>query len=69
MVGTQGCQVFAYQTLRPAANSVVPSGPFAGLCENYQIAAETVIRAVVRVEGAPDNPRVVVEDYNVLPPD
>ena len=32
------------------------------------ITAETAIRAVVRVEGAPNQPRLVVESYNVLPP-
>lgn len=57
------------QTLRPADRSVISGGPFAGLCTNYQITAESAIRAVVRVEGAPDNPRVVIEDYNLLPPD
>jgi hypothetical protein len=57
------------QTLRPADRSVISGGAFAGLCTNYQITAESAIRAVVRVEGAPDNPRVVIEDYNLLPPD
>lgn len=69
-VGEPRFVIYAYgQTLRPAPNSVVASGPFAGLCENYQIVAEAAIRAVVRVEGAPDQPRVVIEDYNPLPPD
>jgi hypothetical protein len=55
-----------------------------GLCTNYQVTAETAMRAVVRVEGTSDPqyvsgrtdplgrsypPRVVVESYNVLPPD
>jgi len=58
------------QTLRPASGaSVISSGPFAGLCTNYQITAETAVRAVVRVEGAPDRPHLTVEDYNLLPPD
>lgn len=60
--------VYAFgQTLRPAAR--VPSGPFAGLCTNYQITAEAATRAVFRVEGAPTNSHVVVESYNLLPPD
>jgi hypothetical protein len=62
--------VYAYgQTLKPADASIVASGPFAGLCTNYQIMAEAATRAVVRVEGAPTNPRVVVEGFNLLPPD
>jgi len=44
-------------------------GPFFGLCTNYQITAEVVTRAVVRVDGAPSKPRTVIESFNVLPPD
>ena len=62
--------VYAYgQTLRPANASLVTSGTFNLLCTNYQVTAETAVRAVVHVDGAPVNPRVVVEQYNVLPPD
>jgi hypothetical protein len=62
--------VYSYgQALKPAERSLVTSGPLFGLCTNYQIMAESVTRAVVRVEGAPDNPRVVVESFNVLPPE
>ena len=62
--------VYAYgQTLRPANNSILTSGSFSGMCTNYQVTAETATRAVIRVEGAPKNPHVVVEQYNVLPPD
>lgn len=75
--------VYAYgQALKPAERSVIPSGPFFGLCTNYQIAAETAIRSVWSVEGSPDPrdanhpnparrypPRVVVESFNFLPPD
>jgi hypothetical protein len=72
------------QTLRPANNSIVTAGGnFFGLCTNYQITAETATRAVVHVEGTPDPryartpdpngnkypPHIVVEQYNVLPPD
>jgi hypothetical protein len=53
------------------------------MCTNYQIMAETATRAVIRVEGTPDPrfrnrsdmygrrypPRVVIEEFNVLPPD
>ena len=62
--------VYSYgQTLHPAEQSIVTSGPFVGLCTNYQVTAETATRAVVRVEGAPENPHIVVEQFNVLPPD
>ena len=43
------------QTLKPAERSIVTSGPFVGLCTNYQIMAEAATRAVIRVEGAPAN--------------
>lgn len=62
--------IYAYgQALRPAPNSRIPSGPFAGMYDNYQITAESVLRAVVRMEGPPENPRMVVEQYNWLGPD
>ena len=62
--------IYSYgQALKPAERSLVTSGPFFGMCTNYQIMAETATRAVVRVEGAPNNPRVVLEEFNVLPPD
>jgi hypothetical protein len=62
--------VYAFgQTLKPANHSIVPSGLFTGLCTNYQIMAEAATRAVVRVDGAPTSPHIVVESFNVLPPD
>jgi len=77
--------VYAYgQTLHPAERSIVTSGPFAGLCTNYQVTAEAALRAVVRMEGSPDvrytqaspdpfgnyyPPRLVLEQFNPLPPD
>jgi hypothetical protein len=73
------------QALHPADRSLYTgSGPFFNLCTNYQVTAETATRAVVRVEGSfdpqytaqnPDQygnyypPHVVVEQFNVLPPD
>jgi hypothetical protein len=39
-----------------------------GLCTNYQITAETAARAVVHLEGPENNPHIVVDSYNVLPP-
>ena len=75
--------IYAYgQTLHPAANSVLTSGPYIQMCTNYQITAEVATRAVVRVEGSPDPrnanhadpkkhypPRLVVESFNYLSPD
>jgi hypothetical protein len=57
------------QALAPAPNGVVTSGAEAGMITNYQVTAETVTRAVMRIEGAPTNAHAVVESYNVLPPD
>lgn len=70
------------QTLKPAPRSIQLSGPYSQLCTNYQITAEVATRAVVRVVGSPDPrqtansdpdqnypPRIVVESFNVLPPD
>jgi hypothetical protein len=44
------------QALKPAEKSLVTSGPYFGLCTNYQITAEVATRAVVRIEGLPDYP-------------
>ena len=63
--------IYAYgQTLHPAEHSIYTgSGPFFGLCTNYQVTAETATRAVVRLDGLPENPHLVVEQFNILPPD
>jgi hypothetical protein len=73
--------IYAFgQTLKPAAHALVPNGPFAGLCTNYQIVAEAATRTVVRLEGVqphsagtvpPPITRLhpVIESFNVLPPD
>jgi hypothetical protein len=55
----------------------VKSGPFAGLCTNYQVVAESATRTVVRFEGVDPNHGTnaitslhpVIESFNVLPPD
>ena len=57
------------QALKPADRSVVMSGTYSGLCTNYQISAEYVTRTVFRVEGAPKNPNIIVESYNIMGPD
>jgi hypothetical protein len=57
------------QTLRPAPNGTVLSGPNFQLVTNYQVTAESAIRAVIRIDNANTaTPRAVVESYNVLPP-
>jgi hypothetical protein len=69
--------IYAYgQALQPAESSIyMASGPFYGLCTNYQIIAEVASRAVVRVEGSLDPkspnypPRLVQESQNFLPPE
>ncbi len=76
--------IYAYgQALRPAESSIVTAtGPFFGMCTNYQPMAEVAARAVVRVEGSANPadannanpkrrypPHLVVESYNFLPPE
>jgi hypothetical protein len=59
----------------------VNNGTAFGLCTNYQVTAESAIRAVIRIDGSTDPaqannpdpahrypPRAVVENYNVLGP-
>src|SRR5258708_17531495 len=56
-VGTPRYVIFAYgQSLKPADRSLVTSGPFFGMCTNYQITSEVVTRTVVRFENAPVPP-------------
>ena len=73
--------IYAFgQTLKPeSTRAIVKSGPFAGLCTNYQIVAEAATRTVVRFEGVQPylganppaiiNLHPVIESSNVLPPD
>jgi hypothetical protein len=65
--------IYAYgQTLHPAPGGYVLGGAFFQLVTNYQVAAETAVRAVIRVVPHPTptgtNYSTVVESYNVLPP-
>ncbi len=66
--------VYCYgQTLRPAPDGIVTdSGPFFGMCTNYQITAESAARAVIRVDkhvtATGTNYTTVIESFNVLPP-
>ena len=88
-VGQPRYVIYAYgQSVKPADHSIVQSsGPYFGMCTNYQITGEVVTRTVLRVENypvpyqpslaqptaAPANwmpqPRVIVESFNVLPPE
>jgi hypothetical protein len=69
--------IYAYgQALSPAPRSIITSGSYFGMSTNYQVTAETAVRAVVRVDGAPvagttgiATPHLVVESFNVLGPD
>jgi hypothetical protein len=68
--------IYCYgQSLKPAPNGEVQSGPFFGLCTNYQVVAESASRAIIRVDNAPTpanptaTPHIVVEQFNPLPPD
>jgi hypothetical protein len=65
-VGQSRFVVYAYgQALKPERIN-----PSTGLVENYQVTAEFATRSVIRVEGNPrDRVRVVVESFNILPPD
>ncbi|HZV37101.1 MAG TPA: hypothetical protein VFB72_21165, partial [Verrucomicrobiae bacterium] len=73
-LGTPRYVIFAYgQSLKPAPHSIVTSGPFFGMCTNYQITGEVATRTVVRfdnfpIPGHPANPKAVVESFNVLSP-
>jgi hypothetical protein len=77
-VGEPRYVVYAYgQSLKPADRSIYQSsGPYFGLCTNYTVTGESLIRAVIHVENPPipgqaqlAQPRVVVDQYNVMPPE
>jgi len=58
------------QALRPAPGGKVLSGAYAQMVTNYQVVAESAVRAVMRVDNAHSSqPHAVVETYNVLPPE
>ena len=65
--------IYSYgQSLKPANQSLVLSPPdkrLFNLVTNYQITGEVATRTILRVEGTPQNPRAVIESYNVLPAD
>lgn len=62
--------IYAFgQSLKPAPDSLLLSGPFRGMSTNYQITGEVATKAVVRFEGSPANPKAVIESYHVLQPE
>ena len=70
--------IYAYgQSLQPAPGSIVTDDPHLQLCTNYAITAESAVRTVVRIIGAPKpgdlstntHPKAVIESFNFLPPD
>ncbi|MBI5388316.1 MAG: pilus assembly PilX N-terminal domain-containing protein [Verrucomicrobia bacterium] len=66
-IGEPRFVIYAYgQSLKPADGSIDPA---TRVCRNYQVTAEVAVRAVVRVEGTPVQPRTVIETFNILPPD
>jgi len=76
-LGAQRYVIYSWgQALKPAPNGIftgtttVSGGQSAfGMVTNYQVVAESATRAVVRIEGAPTNTHVIVESFNILPPD
>lgn len=54
-VGTPRYAIYAYgQALKPANNSIVQqSGPYFGMCTNYQITGEVMTRTIVRFDNPP----------------
>jgi hypothetical protein len=78
-VGAPRYVIYSYgQALKPAKNGINLSAQNFGMVTNYQVAAETATRTVVRIETMRTNvngtvtvtpPRAVVESFNVLPPD
>lgn len=60
--------VYAFgQSLKPAPGSLVTApGPYFGLCQNYQITGEQIIKSVVRFDGPATNLQAIVERQQVL---
>jgi hypothetical protein len=66
-VGEPRLLIYAYgQSLKPADRSLVMGGQYFNVSTNYQITGEVATRTVLRIDGAPRNPRAVIESYNLL---
>jgi hypothetical protein len=69
-LGSPRYLVYAYgQSLRPANASLVNRFGYLNLVTNYQVTGEVVTRTLLRVDGTPQAPRIVIEKYDVLPTD
>ncbi len=70
-LGTPRFVLYCYgQALRPAKDGQVLSGTAFGLVTNYQVTAESAVRAVIRVDNTSGTtPHVIVESSSPLPPD
>lgn len=64
--------VYSYgQSLKPAEDSILLDPPsnlnwLKNICTNYQITGEMATRTVLRFDGTPDKPKVVIESFNVM---
>ena len=57
------------QALRPAPGGEVLGGMYSQMVTNYQVVAESAVRAVVRLDNAKTaQPQAIIESYNGLPP-
>jgi hypothetical protein len=63
--------IYCYgQALRPAQDGQLVSGTYSGMVTNYQVMAESAVRAVIQVVNATNQaPHIIVKSYNLLPPD
>jgi hypothetical protein len=60
--------IYAYgQSLKPAPNSFyLRPGDFYGMVTNYVVTGEFATKTLLRVDGPPTRPNVVVEDHEIL---
>jgi hypothetical protein len=68
-VGQPRFVIWAYgQSLKPAANGLYLGSDINNfnLCTNYQITGESLTRTVCHVEGTASNPKIVVDNFNVV---
>jgi hypothetical protein len=63
--------IYCYgQALKPAPNGIVTSGPYALMCTNYQVVAESAQRAILQVQLSNNIPaQIILKNLNPLPPD
>jgi len=60
--------VYAFgQSLAPSQDSIILSGPYRGLCTNYVITGEAAAKAIVKISGSVNEPKVEIENFNYIP--